>query len=964
MPTGTVTFLFTDIESSTRSWDSDPAGMDAALRRHDEILRGAIETRNGYVFSTAGDGFAAAFCRAEDAIIAAIDAQRSLSEESLKAVVPLNVRMGLLTGEAYERDGDYFGPTVNRAARIMDSGHGGQIVIGATTAAVMDGVELIDLGRYRLKGLTNQEHLFQASAAGLPVDFPTLRAVNVRLGNLPAPMSTLVGRDEEIEVVSHLVSSHRLVTVIGAGGVGKTRLGIAVATRLAEDFSDGVVLVELAAVSDDASVPDAIATALGVAPQPNISLNDAVAAAMSGRRILMVFDNCEHVTTGAAEAVSTILTRTNTVKVLTTSREALWVNGEQRFGLLPLDLKGDTASPAVVLFIERARAVRPGFELTDPPTATAVTDICRRLDGLPLAIELAAARMVSMTPVDVLDRLDHRFRLLTGDEHHTARHQTLGQAIDWSYELLDEAERHALRCASVCVGGFDLAAINAVVGDVDEIDMLGVLESLVRKSLVNAGEAGGRARYSLLETIRQFAEDALINTGAAEQYRDRHAAHFADEAVAHWEKWFGPGAEAGADWADRELANLRAAFRWSTDRADAVVSSTIAAHAASLGISLQLFEPIGWAEEVADLAAEAAVPYLPRVLAAAGIACFIGRPDQAVIAAQAAVRLEGDDRYRPLEHHFASLIEALAQVYSGHLDRYVEITSELAKLPGPTSAFGMPALVDGLQASGRADEAMALADEALAAARALGSPFLITYALWTYGAAFARTEPRRALAAWQEGLATARQHRVLLIEGFIARDAARLDLADADPDEALGLLDAAIASFYQAGNIAQLTITLASATSLFGRMGLLEVAATLHGAIAHQPGSDHHVPDLSDVARQLASRLGTARYEKCQTAGAVMDLGDTAHWVREQIQVVRSHLAPRASRHASPPGSLSRREIDVLRLMAEGLTTKEIAERLYISAKTADHHIQHIYTKIGMKGRVATIRWAMEHDLI
>jgi predicted ATPase/DNA-binding CsgD family transcriptional regulator len=786
--------------------------------------------------------------------------------------------------------------------------------------------------------------------------------VDARRGNLPTAVPSLIGRERALSQAVDLMRTHRLVTLTGVGGVGKTRLALEVGAELSGELPDGVWLVELAAVGDAASVPDAIATAIGVAPQAGVAMMDTVAEALSGRRLLLVLDNCEHVVDAAASAVQSVLARSGAVKLLCTSRESLSVGGEQRMSVPPLALDGGVTSAAATLFAERAGAVNPQFDMTDSETADAVIEICVRLDGIALGIELAAARMGSMTPVDVRDRLDGRFRLLAGGRG-PERQQTLRQAVRWSYELLNDDERNVLRHTAVFSGGFDVAAITDVVDGMDDIAMLVQLDALVRKSLVIADVSMARARYRVLETIRQFAEDELSASGALEQARDRHAAYFAREVIGRWERWNGPGFREAVDWVDVELANLRSAFRWSADRPDVETAVDLAAHATMIAVSVQLFETVTWAEEIVGPATAADVRRLPRALTAAGYACFTGRPEQAVGYAHAAVELETNQRYEPFEDGWPSLVEALAQVYAGHLDRYVEITSGLAAGPGPGRAFGAPAHVDGLQATGRVEEAVELAEEAVAAAREAGNPWIIAYALWCYGSAFAKADPAHALESWREALAYVQQHRIHFFEGFIARDAARPQLADADPDDALALFDAAINSFHQAGNVAQLTITLASATSLFERIGCSEAAGTLYGAIARQPGSDHHAPDLPDVATRLMSKLGATRFDEYASSGTVMDLSDAARYAREQILLARSQRTAGAVGAKDRPAGLSRREVEVLRLAAKGLTTREIAERLFISAKTADHHIQHVYTKIGVTTRPAAMLWAIEHDL-
>jgi hypothetical protein len=370
-----VTFLFTDIEGSTRRWEADADAMRAALIAHDEVLRTTIEAHGGFLFSHTGDGVVAAFASPKAAGDAAIAAQRALE---------LPVRMGIATGEAELRDGDYFGTVLNRAARVMAAGHGGQILVADSTAGLLSGVDLQDLGPRRLRDLPNPITVFQVQASGLPTDFPPLRGVASNPGNLRPAITNLIGRDAEVADIQVAVRSHRLVTLIGVGGVGKTRLALDVATRLADEFLDGVWVFELGAVADPAAVPDAVAAVLGVVQQPGKSVSESVASALEGRSRLLVFDNCEHVVDSVADLVGAILAASATVKVLATSREGIGVADEQLWRVPSLDV-----GAAVQLFVERAQSMASGALSDETP---AVEDVCRRLDGIPLAIELAASR--------------------------------------------------------------------------------------------------------------------------------------------------------------------------------------------------------------------------------------------------------------------------------------------------------------------------------------------------------------------------------------------------------------------------------------------------------------------------------------------------------------------------------------------------------------------------------------------
>ncbi len=781
-------------------------------------------------------------------------------------------------------------------------------------------------------------------------------------GNLPIAATSLVGREGLLAEVADLVRANPLVTLSGVGGVGKTRLALAVGAELATEFPDGVWMIRLGSVGDPDSVPAAIATALGIAPKGDADAIDTVAEALAGRRPLVVIDNCEHVLAAAASAVREILARAPTAKILATSREYLWTAGEALLSVSPLALEGGVASDAVTLFVERARMVRPGFGVEEPAAAAAVIEICETLDGLPLGIELAAARMAAMSAVEVRDRLGSRFRLLTGPEHGPLRQMTLRRAVDWSYELLDEDERELLRIASVFSGGFDLPGIHAVAGGADEVDVLARLDSLVRKSLVVAEHAVAHTRYSLFETIRQFAEDRLSETGERDLIRDRHAAYFGLEAATRWAHWNGPGWRDAVDWVEIELANLRSALGWSTTRDDLVVATDIAAHAALLGFSVELFETVGWAEDLLDAATAADVPRLPRLYTAAGYACFVGRAEAAVVHAHRATELERRTGYEPCGPGYATFIEALAHVYCGDLDRYVELTSTVAALPGPSRAFGIAAYVDGLQSAGRVDEALALTEEAVAAARETGNPYWIAYTLWIVGLAFSKRDAQRALLAWDEGVEYVAEHGVRFFEGFMARDAARLHTSDGDLEAALDLFDPAIEAFRRARNVPQLIITVASLPALFERLGRLEAATTLLGAMSREPTSQQHVPELIDLGSRLSGKLGEKKWARFHSFGAGMELNDAAAYAREQIAIARRQLTPEAE--SARPGGLTRRELQVLRLVADGATTREVAEQLFISSKTADHHIQNIYTKIGVSNRAAATRWALEQAVI
>jgi predicted ATPase/class 3 adenylate cyclase len=879
-PSGTVTFLFTDIEGSTRRWEADPEAMRAVLVLHDEVLRSAIEAHGGFVFKHTGDGVCAAFGSARGAIDAAVEAQQTLG---------LPVRMGIATGEAERRGEDYFGPVLNRTARVMAAGHGGQILVAASTTAVVSGADLIDRGEHRLRDLSGVEHLYQVRAEGLQVEFAPLRTVDAVPGNLPVQTTSFVGRDIAVKELAEQVRGHRLVTLTGVGGVGKTRLAIQVAAELTGEFADGVWLVELAPVGDPAAVPDVVATALGVTPQAGLTVTDSIAQALPGRRLLIVLDNCEHVLGAAGDVVEVILARTETAAVLATSREGLRLSAEQLWPVPSLNVERGADSAAVELFVERAKAVKPGFAPGGAAEAEAVAEICRRVDGIALAIELAAARMVSMSPQDVRDRLGERFRLLSGSRRGLERHQTLRNTVQWSYDLLDDDERAVLGCCSVFADGFDLAAATHLCDGLDEYTVLDRLDSLVRKSLVIAEPVTGHARYGLLETIRQFAEEQLAATGSIDAVRDRHASYFADQAVAFCDLWDGPRQRVAIDWVDVEYANLRAGFRWAADQDDLDTAVTIAAHTTVLGCMVLRYESIGWAAELLDAATAADVRQLPRLYTAASICSQIGRPRAAVGYAHTAVVLATDPRYDPFEPGISSWWEATANLYAGQFDQALEVDAGLVGHPGLARVAGLVGRVLVLPVVGRVDEALALAEEAVAAARAHGNPFWIAGSLNAFGRAFAYADPTRALDALREALVVTRDHRLVQWEAIVSIDAAGVEAVHGDPGEALILFETAIDSLHRAGDVGNTALALAGLAVLFDRLERPEIAATLYGASRLRVDTGW-VTHLHGVVNQLRTILGDSRFDDCVAIGAAMELTDAVAYARDQIQAARRQI--------------------------------------------------------------------------
>src|SRR5271167_3462869 len=720
--------------------------MRKALAAHDEVLRGAIEGHGGWLFKHTGDGVCAAFASPRSAVDAAIDAQRELQ---------LPVRMGLATGEAELRDGDYFGTVLNRAARVMAAGHGGQILLAESTAGLLSGVDLVDLGPRRLRDLSTAVGVFQVRAAGLQADFPALRALDTSPGNLRAATTSFIGRESEVAELQAVVKAHRLVTLTGVGGVGKTRLAVEVAARLADEFPDGVWFFELAAVTDPAAVPDAVAAVLGITQQPGKTVTESVASALEGRVRLLVFDNCEHVVDSVADLVEAILAASATVTILATSREGVGVSEQQLWRVPSLDVNSGTESAAVNLFLDRAQSVVSDFSLAQPGQADAVVEICRRLDGIPLAIELAASRMASMTASEVRDRLDQRFRLLVGSRRGLARHQTLRQAVVWSYDLLDDSEKALLERCSVFAGGFDLQSACAVAGsdDTDDFATLDLLDVLVRKSLLVADRSSGRTRFAMLETIRQFAEDQLVARDEASEIRAAHSRYFAGREADIMALWDSPRQRAAYDWFTVELANLRTAFRWAADQGDLDVAATIATYAGWLGAAVQTYEPIAWAEELNEPARAVDHPRLAFLYVIASLCYPTGRIEAAVRYCDAGQIVLGRSR-DALPYGIEA---ALGAVYLavGQPERWAELCRAQLARRRDTHVYIRAWLVSALAVAGSGAEAMDSADGLIEAAEATGNPTLLATALGAYGVAFRDADPVGALNAVGRGLVIA-----------------------------------------------------------------------------------------------------------------------------------------------------------------------------------------------------------------
>ncbi|HSH81589.1 MAG TPA: adenylate/guanylate cyclase domain-containing protein [Herpetosiphonaceae bacterium] len=749
-PTGTVTFLFTDIEGSTTRWEHQRQAMQQALARHDAILRAVIAAHGGHVFKTVGDAFYAVFAAAPDALHAALAAQRAFEAEAWPAETgPLRVRMALHTGATEQRDGDYFGPPLNRVARLLAAGHGGQVLISAATQELVRdqlplAAALRSLGEHRLRDLIRPEHIFQLLAPDLAGDFPPLRTLENRPNNLPLQPTPFLGRERELAALGTLLRtpSIRLLTVTGPGGTGKTRLALQAAADALDHFADGVWFVNLAPIGDPMLVVSTIAHVLVVHETGQQSLVDLLKHHLRDKALLLLLDNFEQVL-GAAPAVADLLGVAPRLTVLVTSRAPLRLRGEHEYSVPPFAVPDPRHLPALAaltqydavrLFIARAQEVRADFAVTNA-NAPAVAEICVRLDGLPLAIELAAARVRLFSPPALLARLGSRLTLLTGGARdQPARHQTLRGAIDWSYSLLQSDEQILFARLAVFLGGRTFEAIEAVCNPEGGLDVLAGVESLVEKSLLRQEEGpGGEPRLVMLETIHEYARERLELSGEVENLRQRHAAYFLQMAEAAEGEFMGPHQAAALARLAPEQDNVRAALTWVLERREGETALRLAgAFGHFWNASGQLIEGRQWLEAALAMTqpAQAAVPDAGSAGAARA---------KALHHAAWAAQLQGDFEAARLR------VEAALALNRARAD-----TPEIAW------SLNMLAMIAG--AEGDFATAGERSDEALALQRELGDPSALAAMLNNEGwRAYVAGDDARALPLLEESLALHRQ---------------------------------------------------------------------------------------------------------------------------------------------------------------------------------------------------------------
>jgi predicted ATPase/class 3 adenylate cyclase len=772
LPSGTVTFLFTDVEGSSRMWEQHSEAMQVALARHDTLVREGIEQHGGHVVKMTGDGAHAAFATAEAAIVAAIATQNALEDAKWDVTGPLRVRMGLHSGAAMLRDGDYFGSALNRAARLMDLAHGGQIVCSQSTAdlardALPEGVALLDLGEHRLRDLSRAERVFGVSAPTLRGEFGPLRSLDAFPGNLPLQVSSFIGRTFEVDQTVAALDEARVVTLTGVGGVGKTRLALHVAAKVVPRFPEGAWLVELAAVRDPAGVADAFLAVFGVTARSGQTRTEALVEFFGTKRLLLVVDNCEHLLDPVAALVEEVDRSSPGVVILATSREGLAIVGERLLAVPSLgmpaadaDLGGIASSDAVQLFVDRAHATDQAFALS-AQNAGAVVQVCRRLDGVPLAIELATARVNMMSPAELAAALDQRFEVLAGGRRGAVkRQQTLRATIDWSYDLLSEAHQRLLARLAVFAGGCTREASEVVCAGepIGTRTIFGLLGDLVARSLVVADRAEGDTRYRMSETIREYGEERLAEHQETKVLRDRHARWYAEYLHRCYSGLPGPEQITAAKRILAESDNILAAFNHALDGCDLDLATAFLDHAVDAGeVGLVVHLP---AAPVLGMPGIEAHPAYPAMLMVAASDAFrAGEADRADELSTAALVAEAA---LPEPHPYTSDLTYMGYILaSGNAMRRGEWSKAAAAnlqgaaycrddgLPTYTAvSLGSAAMM--LCFGGQPRDALPVATEGLALARTTGMPTAIVMNLVALAVALTREDPARARALLQE----------------------------------------------------------------------------------------------------------------------------------------------------------------------------------------------------------------------
>jgi predicted ATPase/class 3 adenylate cyclase len=901
LPTGTVTFLFTDLEGSTRLWEEHPEAMRVALARHDEILRRAVTSNQGHLVKGTGDGVHGAFAAPGGAVAAARAAQLAMSTEEWAIDGGLRVRMGIHTGVAEMRDGDYFGPALNRAARLMAIGHGSQVLLTQATSQLLDDVELKDLGEHRLRDLERPERVFQLVVPGLRADFPPLRSNAVHT-NLPVHLSSFIGREKELERLRRAVDEDRLVTVVGAGGVGKTRLALHVAGDLAADFADGAWVSELGPALEPESMLNVIAGTFSVQQRPGATLEESLLQYLEYRHLLWVVDNCEHLLTSCALLVDRVLRGAPQVRIVATSREALDVDGEHLVPLRPMALAASDDpsviqdADAVRLFVERARAVRPGFTI-DESSAPTVNELCTRVDGIPLAIELAASRVVAMGVAEINELLDERFRLLIGGRRASLeRHQTLRATVDWSYASLSPTEQLVFDRLSVFAGSLDATAARHIVAD-EDVDVWAVVDAidgLVRKSMVIAEEhSDASVRYALLETLRQYARDRLTERGDSERRQHRHADYYVALIEEMGEGLLGPDE---LSWRARlmlEVDNIRIAAAWALDQENIEVLTRLVVALAEE--TLQSGAHIGRISTRSLALRDRFDPDSRAVmLAGAAIEAYAAGEIERARELSADAWSVGIDSARSPSPHVVTRLRSLpgiatptqmrmaAEAVSRDWDAWIGEIENARPVHQSRILSGFATVA--LQA-GEMDLARRCAERGYELAVNSGNPSTLAQALYERGAvAAASSDPDAAWRAWQQCIALGRQGATNAGYGAALLQSAIIPARRGDFGQACALLEEAVRVLRPRGRTPELDGVCGYAIEILALAGAHEAAATIIGAavdgvltnLRDMPlPPDRQATDVSSIRDVIGGEV----FDECIARGAAMTYDALTSWL-------------------------------------------------------------------------------------
>src|SRR6266849_4025161 len=1034
LPTGTITLLFTDIEGSTLLLQHVGEQYSHVLAQCRQLLHAAFQRFHGHEVDTQGDAFFIAFARATDAVSAAVAAQRILASHTWPDQAAVRVRMGLHTGEPQRMADGYVGLDVHLAARLMSVGHGGQVLLSQTTRHLVEhhlpaGVSLRDLGEHRLKDLPQKSHLFQLVIADLPADFPPLKTLDTHPHNLPVQPTPLIGREREVAAVQQLLLREdvRLLTLTGPGGGGKTRMALHAAAELSDHFTDGISFVNLAPISDADLVVPTIAQTLGVKESPTRSMAEQLQDFLQAKLLLLVLDNFEQVVSAAC-ILSDLLARCSHLKLLVTSRAVLHLAAEHEFAVPPLSLPDLNHLPdlvtlsqyeAVALFIARAQALKPDFQMSTA-SAPAVAEICTRLDGLPLAIELAAARIKLMPPPALLARLDQRLAVLTsGLRDAPARQQTLRKTIDWSHQLLDAEEQRLFRRLSVFIGGCTLQAIEAICAALDTqtpaVSVLDGAASLIDKSLLRQIEQEAtEPRFMMLETIREYGREALEASGEAEVTHQTHAAYYLALAEAAERAWNGPQQAVWFARLEQEHDNLRAAMNWLLEQREAEM-------ALRLGTALWWFwyaqEHLheGWSvlERALERSEGVAAPLRARALWATGsLAGSLGHVERGEVLCQESLTLFrglgdtqgiGDATFHLAHIAFARWdLAAARKRFEGSLV-FLRETGDKTLTAWALGALALVVLYQGEYA-----RVHPLAEQAGETFREVGDTSGVAMALMTLArVVFWQGDLARAQTLAEEVLARASETGITSAEALALALQGEITLAQGETTTARLLIEQSHTLWQEVENQGMLAWTLsllgkvlaaggdhtaartAYEESLLRGLAVVEIAPMLEGlaVVAAAQGETTWAVRLLAAAAALRDSLGAplppvygADYERC-VAAARAQLGEQAFavmWAEGRGMTWKQALAarglvtipretpptPPAKSPPTSPFGLTVREVEVLRLLAQGLTDAQIAEQLIISPRTVNTHLKAIYGKIQVSSRSAATRYALDQHLI